>query len=83
MNNPEFSRFVTDAANIKESGRWAALNERIVQMAANPGAGNEWYVQLFGQLCFQVLSEYRSLKRDYDENRSGDAALLAWRLVTF
>ncbi len=79
MDNPVFSKFVADAANIKESGRWTALNERIFQMADKPGAGNEWYVQLFGQLCYQVLSEYNSLKHTYDEKQNGDASLLAWR----
>jgi hypothetical protein len=74
-----FSQFIANAASIKESGRWTALNERITKMAANPGLGNEWYVQLFGQLCYQVLSEYSSLKRVYDEKQNRDASLLAWR----
>ena len=60
--NRVFSRFVDDAADIKSSGRWTALNGHIKQMAASPGADNEWYVQLFGQFCYQVLSEYRLLQ---------------------
>lgn len=79
MGSTVFSQFVDDAAKIKESGRWAELNGRMAQMAAEPGAGNEWYVQLLGQLCYQVLSEYSSLKRAYDEQTNGDAALIAWR----
>ncbi|MGH7076310.1 MAG: hypothetical protein ACREFD_19240 [Stellaceae bacterium] len=48
-------------------------------MAAKPEAGTGWYVQLFGQLCYQVLSEYSALKRAYDDEQNGEAALLAWR----
>jgi hypothetical protein len=79
MGDPVFSKFAADAANIKESGRWTALNEHILQMAKKPEAGNEWYVQLFGQLCYQVLSEYSSLKRAYDEKQNEDVSLVAWR----
>jgi hypothetical protein len=77
--NPVFSRFVDDATDIKSSGRWTALNGHIKQVAASPGADNEWYVQLFGQLCYQVLSEYRLLQDAHMAKRDGDAQLLAWR----
>jgi hypothetical protein len=76
--NPEFSRLVDEAANVAASGRWAAVNERIEQLSANPGVNNGWWVQLIGSLCFQVFSEYLSLKRAHEERR-GEAALLAWR----
>jgi hypothetical protein len=75
----QLSKFVDDAADIKVSGRWAALNERVEQMAADPGAGNGWYVQLFGALCYQVLSEYCLLRDAHAEKRARDASLLAWR----
>ena len=78
MDNPVFSQFVADAANIKESGRWAAMNEKIVCLAKNPGGGNAWQVQLLGALCFQVLSEYRHLQGTYSAERN-DPSLLAWR----
>lgn len=77
--DPVFSQFVDDAADIKSSGRWAALNGRIKQMATSPGAGNEWYVQLFGQLCYQVLSEYHLLQEAHAAERGRDTQLLAWR----
>jgi superfamily II DNA or RNA helicase len=48
--NPEFAKFVNDAADIKTSGRWGAMNAKIERLAARPGAGNEWYVQLLGAL---------------------------------
>jgi hypothetical protein len=76
---PEFSRFVDDAAKIGTSGRWGAVNAAIGKLAANPGLDNEWYVQLFGSLCYQVFSEYRLLKNAYAEKRESDASLLAWR----
>jgi hypothetical protein len=76
--NPEFAKFVDDAANVKTSGRWDAMNTKIKRLAAKPGAGNEWYVQLFGALCSQVFSEYHQLKNAYGAGRE-NASLHAWR----
>lgn len=75
--DPEFSRLVEEAANVAATGRWTSLNEQIERLLSNPGQDNEWWVQLLGSLCFQVFSEYLSLKREYEEKR--DESLLAWR----
>jgi hypothetical protein len=74
---PEFSKFVDDAASIKASGRWDAVNAKIQRLAEKPGVGNEWYVQLFGALCYQVFSEYHQPENVY--GRSENASLVAWR----
>jgi hypothetical protein len=76
--SPELAKFVTDAADIKTSGRWNDMNAKIERLAAKPGAGNEWHVQLFGSICYQVLSEYHRLERAYNAE-SENASLLAWR----
>jgi hypothetical protein len=76
--DPEFSRLVEEAANIATSGRWDAVNKRIEQLTANPGKDNNWWVQLLGSLCYQVFSEYLSLKRSHGE-KCDNASLLAWR----
>jgi hypothetical protein len=76
--SPEFAKFVNDAADVKTSGRWSAMNAKIERLAAKPGAGNEWHVQLFGSICYQVLSEYHQLERAYSAE-SENASLLAWR----
>lgn len=76
--SPEFAKFVNDAADVKTSGRWAAMNAKIERLAAKPGAGNEWHVQLFGSVCYQVLSEYHRLERAYSAEGE-NASLLAWR----
>ncbi len=76
--HPELSRLVEEAANIAASGRWAAVNEKIERLNANPDVDNWWWVHLFGGLCFQVFSEYLSLKHAYEEKRE-DSSLLAWR----
>jgi Family of unknown function (DUF5677) len=73
----EFAKLIDDAANVATSGRWAAVNAEITRLAANPGEGNEWYVQLIGSLCSQVFSEYLHLKNAYAAE--GDVSLLAWR----
>ncbi len=77
--DPEFSRLVDAAADISTSGRWAAVNARIEQLAANPGVDNAWYVQVLGSLCFQMFSEYLLLKRSYENEPEADSSLLAWR----
>jgi len=79
MTKPMFSDFISQAQDIKESGQWAALNVRIEKLAADPGAGNEWYVQIYGQLCAQVFAEFFALDREFKEARYGDVSLLAWR----
>src|SRR6266704_1131329 len=76
--DPEFSRLLDEAASISTSGRWTAVNESIERLSANPGVGNEWWVQLFGSLCFQIFSQYLSLKRAY-EGKHDKSSLLAWR----
>jgi hypothetical protein len=76
--DPETSRLVEEAADIRKSGRWTAVNEAIERLAANPGPDNDWWVQVFGSLCFQIFSEYLALKREYEEERD-KTALLAWR----
>ena len=76
--NPQFAKFVDEAANVKTSGRWDAMNAKVKFMAAKPGTGNEWYVQLFGALCYQVFSEYHQLENAYSAGRE-NASLLAWR----
>ena len=77
--DPTFSEFVEAADDIRRSGRWTAVNAAIETLAANPGVDNAWYVQVLGALCFHVFSEYRALRRVYEENRDGDTSLLAWR----
>ena len=79
MATPMFSHFISNARGIKESGRWAALNDRIEELAANPGAGNEWHVQIYGQLCAQVFGEFLALDQAMNEPKYGDVSLLAWR----
>jgi uncharacterized protein DUF5677 len=76
--DPGFSRLVDESASIPASGRWGAVNEKIKQLAANPGVNNDWWVQLFGSLCFQIFSEYLSLKRAHGEKRD-EVSLVAWR----
>ena len=79
LMDPEFSKFVDAANDIRTSGRWTAVNAAVERLAGNPGVDNGWYVQVFGGLCFQVFSEYLSLTRAHENKREGDSSLLAWR----
>jgi hypothetical protein len=74
----EMMTFVEQAALIGRSGRWAALNARIVELAADPGVDNAWQVQVFGGICSQTFHEYLRLK-DAAEAERIDSPLTAWR----
>jgi hypothetical protein len=77
--DPEFSKLVDDAAKIKTSGRWTAVNDGIRRLASNYDAENAWYMELLSSLCYNVFSEYLSIKTTHAEKQRGDASLLAWR----
>ncbi len=74
----EFSKLVDQAAAIATSGRWDAVNSKLEGLAASPGEGNAWWVELIMSLCSQNFIEYLLLKRSYVDSRP-DSALLAWR----
>lgn len=78
MDDPIFSQFALEATKIKEGGRWAAMNEKIVTFTNNATTGNEWWTELLGSLCFQIFSEFLCLQNAYEKERA-DPALLAWR----
>jgi hypothetical protein len=75
---PEFAQWINDAASIGTSGRWAAANDKIMRLAQNPVAGEEWHLYLLRGLCCEVFAEYLRMKNAYDEQK-GDTPLLAWR----
>jgi hypothetical protein len=77
--DPEFQRLVDAAAEVAATGRWDAVNERIKNLAANPGPDSAWHVQILGCLCSQLFSEYLLLKRAYGDESDRDSSLLAWR----
>lgn len=74
----EFARLTREAADIKSSGRWAALNQKIYQLADNHNGHEAWQVQVIAALCAQNFSEYIALKKAYEETGS-EPSLLAWR----
>lgn len=78
MDSPSLSQFVAGAADIGASGRWAALNEKIVEMAKEPVPANAWRVQVFAALCYRVFDEYLRLEDAHRADRL-DPPLLAWR----
>jgi hypothetical protein len=75
---PEFAQWINDAASIGTSGRWAAANNKIMHLAQNPVAGEEWHLNLLSGLCCEVFAEYLRMRNAYDEQK-GDTPLLAWR----
>lgn len=75
----ELAPSVDYAVSIATSGRWAALNERIVHYAGTPEAGGHLHFPLFGKLVFRVFNEYLALKAAYYEPSTDDLSLIAWR----
>jgi hypothetical protein len=75
----EFKKLIDAAADIKSSGRWAAMNERIRRLTARPGVVEVWYVKTFSSLCYQLCSEYLQLEKAHAEMEEKNNSLLAWR----
>ncbi len=78
MMAEEFARLIREAADVKTSGRWAALDQKIIQLADDQNGHEPWQVQVIAALCFQNFSEYNALKKAYEETGS-DESLIAWR----
>lgn len=74
--DPEFARFAEDAENIRTSGRWAQLNQRIEELCADPGDCEAWRVKVLAGLAYSVFAEYVAMKKAAKEETP---ALLAWR----
>ena len=63
--NPDSAKFIYEASQITDSGKWAAMNKRIEALAADPGTVEDWHVQLFGALVAQIISEYLLVKQEF------------------
>lgn len=74
----EFTKSISEAVEIKTSGRWAALNQKICQLAENHNGHEAWQIEVFEALCFKNFSEYVALKKAYEDFGS-EPSLLAWR----
>jgi hypothetical protein len=75
----ELTGCVDDAVAIAASGRWAAINERIVHFAGTAAGGRYWHFPLFSSLYFRVFNEYLALKKAYYAPSTDDLSLIAWR----
>ena len=78
LESAEFAQWVREAESIGKSGRWAVTNTRIERLCAKPGAAGPAWVQVFASLAAATFSDYRALKRAYEDPKS-DSSLLAWR----
>jgi hypothetical protein len=78
LESAEFAQWVREAESIGKSGRWAVTNTRIERLCAKPGAVGPAWVQVFASLAAATFSDYRALKRAYEDPKS-DSSLLAWR----
>lgn len=78
MMEDDFADFVQQADEIKTSGRWKALNEKVRCLADNNNGYDAWQVQVLAALCAQNFSEYLALKKAYEDSGS-EPSLIAWR----
>jgi hypothetical protein len=74
----EFKRLISEAAEIKASGKWNALNQKIQQLVNDNNGYEEWEIQVLANLCFHNFSGFFALKKAYDDIKS-EPSLLAWR----
>jgi hypothetical protein len=74
----EFARSISVADEIRTSGRWTALNQKICQLADNHNGYEAWQIQVLAALSARNFSEYLALKKAYEDTGS-EPSLLAWR----
>lgn len=67
LESAEFAQWVREAEPIGKSGRWAVTNTRIERLCAKPGAAGPAWVQVFASLAAATFSDYRALKRAYED----------------
>lgn len=78
MMEDDIADFVQQADEIKTSGRWMTLNEKVRCLADNNNGYDAWQVQVLAALCAQNFSEYLALKKAYEDSGS-EPSLIAWR----
>jgi Family of unknown function (DUF5677) len=75
---PEPKDWIEKASDIGTTGRWEALNKRLVRLFNQPGEADRILIQVCGALCASIFSEYLAMKREYEDSNSGPP-LIAWR----
>jgi hypothetical protein len=70
-----YQKFVDMAAEVAASGRWNAINQRIEELAANPGRRDAWHVQVLASLVLETFGGYLKLKHAFDDSRYDDSVL--------
>lgn len=73
----ETNRWIAEAYEIGNSGRWASLNLKIKHLVNNSDIHEAWHTQVLAALCSQNFSEYLALKTAHEKNP--EPSLLAWR----
>jgi hypothetical protein len=63
-----FAKSRREADDVKTSGRLAALDQKIIQLADDKNGHEPWQVQVIAALWFQDFSEYNALKKAYARN---------------
>lgn len=71
------SQWVAQAKEVRNSGRWRALNARILAMYVDNSPETDWWNHVVASVAAQNFAEFSAMEYEYD-NRP-DAALLAWR----
>ena len=71
------AQWVAQAEAVRESGRWKALNARVLEVRADRSPDNGWWGHVIASLVAQNFAEFCSMEYEYG-NRA-DSALLAWR----
>lgn len=74
-----FDDAVAQALEVRTSGRWEALNDKIKALAAHPAPHAPWYVRTFGALVGETFGEFSCLEKAYEERHFKEVPLLAWR----
>ncbi len=69
--------WIEAAKSINLSGRWKAINNRLIELNSDPKNYKDWRVQVLAGLCAQVFVEYKQVRKVF-EREDEYCSAIAW-----
>ena len=69
--------FIDEAEKIRTNGRWKKLNNEIVRFSKSIPKKEEWKLDVFPNLAFNILNEYTMMKSAFIQGNN-DSPIVVW-----
>jgi len=73
----DITDFINEVEDIKTSGRWNSLNEKIKILSAVSDNESEWITSVFSGLIYRIFKEYHRMQEAH-KYTDDDLAIVAW-----